>query len=165
MLSKSLYDLCLLISTPYENLNLFSNSTYILDYFILEEIYLKKLFNFKWRKKLNSSYTNFKFDHTYEILQQNSHYIKLKLKLKNCFTVLNSTPNIHSICIDEYIIILEHLNNTFEIQLLIQNEENPNLVNYATSIEFRRRRRRPSSISSGDTGNDIQSCQSAYCKV
>ena len=91
MLSKSLYDLCLLISTPYENLNLFSNSIYILDYFILEEIYLKKLFNFKWRKKLNSSFNNFKFDYTYEILEQNSHFIKLKLNLKICFTVQNST--------------------------------------------------------------------------
>ena len=73
MLSKSLYNLCLLISTPYENLNLFSNNIYSLDYFILEEIYLKKLFNFKWRKKLNSSFKNFKFDYSYE-------YIRTKLK-------------------------------------------------------------------------------------
>ena len=74
MLSKSLYDLCLLISTPYEKLNLFSNNIYDLDSFILEEIYLKKLFNFKWRKKLNSSFNNFKFDYSYEILEQNLFY-------------------------------------------------------------------------------------------
>ena len=69
MLSKSLYDLCLLISTPYEKLNLFSNNIYDLDSFILEEIYLMKLFNFKWRKKLNSSFNNFQFDYSYETLR------------------------------------------------------------------------------------------------
>ena len=131
MLSKSLYDLCLLISTPYENLNLFSNNIYNLDSFILEEIYLKKLFNFKWRKKLNSSFNNFQFDYSYEILEQNSNFIKLKLNLKICFIVQNSKPNILSACIHEYIVILEHLHNTFKIQFLIENEENPLLYNYA----------------------------------
>ena len=117
MLSKSLYDLCLLLSTPYEKLNLFSNNIYALDSFILEEIYLMKLFNFKWRKKLNSSFNNFKFDYSYETLEQNMYFIKLKLNLKICFIVQNSQSNILSACIHEYIVILEHLHNAFKIQV------------------------------------------------
>ena len=131
MLSKSLYNFCLLISTPYENLNLFPNNICTLDSFILEEIYLMKLFNYKWKKKLNSSFNNFQFDYKYKILEQNAQFIKLKLNLKICFTVQNYKPNILSACIHEYIIILEHLHNTFKIQFIIENEENPILYNYA----------------------------------
>lgn len=136
MLSKSLYNLCLLISTPYENLNLFSNEICDLDYPILEEIYLKKLFNFKWRKKLNSSFKNFQFDYIYDILDQNSNFIKLKLNLKICFIVQNSPNNILSACIHEYIIILEHLNNKFKFRFLIENEENPLLYNYVLKTDL-----------------------------
>ena len=136
MLSKSLYNLCLLISTPYEKLNLFSNNIYALDSFILEDIYLMKLFNFKWRKKLNSSFNNFQFDYSYELLEQNPNFIKLKLNLKICFIVQNSQSNILSACIHEYIIILEHLHNTFKIQFLIENEENPILYNYALKTDL-----------------------------
>ena len=136
MLSKSLYNLCLLISTPYEKLNLFSNNIYALDSFILEDIYLMKLFNFKWRKKLNSSFNNFQFDYSYELLEQNTNFIKLKLNLKICFIVQNSQSNILSACIHEYIVILEHLHNTFKIQFLIENEENPILYNYALKTDL-----------------------------
>ena len=131
MLSKILYDLCLLISTPYENLNFCSNSMNSLDSFILEEIYLKKLFYFKWRKKLNSSFNNFRFDYSYEILDQNSYFIRVKLNLNIYFTVEASQTNIRSACIHEYVVILEHLHNTFKIQFLIENEEDPILYNYA----------------------------------
>lgn len=136
MLSKSLYDLCLLISTPYEKLNLFSHNIYTLDSFILEEIYLNKLFNFKWRKKLNSSFNNFQFDYDYDILEQNTQFIKLKLNLKLCFIVENSKSNILSACIHEYIVILEYLHNTFKIQFLIENEENPLIYNYALKADL-----------------------------
>ncbi|AWK51391.1 hypothetical protein DIC82_10280 [Clostridium beijerinckii] len=136
MLSKSLYNLCLLISTPYENLNLFSNEICDLDYPILEEIYLKKLFNFKWRKKLNSSFKNFQFDYIYEILDQNSNFIKLKINLKIYFIVENSPNNICSTSIQEYIVILEYLHNKFKFQYLIENEENPLLYNYALKTDL-----------------------------
>ena len=138
MLLKSLYDLCLLISTPYENLNLLSNtlSLYTLDSLILEEIYLEKLFNFKWRNKLNSSFNNFKFNYHYDLLEQNSHFIKLKLNLKICFIVQNINKNILSSCIHEYIIILEHLHNTVKIHFLIEREENPSLYNYALKTDL-----------------------------
>ena len=136
MLSKSLYYLCLLISTPYEKLNLLSNNIYALDYFILEKIYFKKLFSFKWRKKLNSSFNNFQFDYTYEILDQNSNFIKLKLNLKICFIVQTSPSNIRSACIHEYIVILEHLHNKFKIHFLIENEENPLLYNYVLKADL-----------------------------
>jgi len=130
MLSKSLYNLCLLISTPYENLNLFSNEICDLDYPILEEIYSKKLFNFKWEKKLNSSFSKFQFDYSYGILDQSSDFIKLKLNLNISFIVENAPTNIRSGCMHEYIVILEHLHNKFKIQFLIENEENPLLYNY-----------------------------------
>jgi len=136
MLSKSLYNLCLLISTPYEKLNLFSNNIYALDSFILEDIYLMKLFNFKWRKKLNSSFSNFKFDYSYDILAQNSNFIKLKLNLKIYFKVQNSPNTIISAYIHEYIVILEHLHNNFKMQSLIEYEENPLLYNYALKTDL-----------------------------
>lgn len=136
MLSKILYDFCLLISTPYEKLNLLSTKSYNLDYFILEEIYLKKLFNFKWKKLFNSSFDNFQFDYTYEILDQDSNFIKLKLNLKINFIVQNTPTSIHSACIHEYIVVLEHLHNKFKIQLLIENEENPLLYNYALKTDL-----------------------------
>lgn len=136
MLSKSLYSLCLLLSTPYNNLNLISSNIHNLDCYILEEIYLKKLFNFKWEKKLNSSFNNFHFDYIYEVLEQDSNFIKLKLNLKICFTVQNSEPKKLSACLHEYIVILEYLHNTSKIQVLIENEENPILYNYALNANL-----------------------------
>ena len=65
------------------------------------------------------------------LLEQNTNFIKLKLNLNICFIVQNSQSNILSACIHEYIIILEHLHNTFKIQFLIENEENPLVYNYA----------------------------------
>lgn len=129
MLTKSLYNLCFLISTPYEDLNLFSNKIYDLDHHILEEIYLEKLFDFKWRKKANSLFSNFQFDYNYEILEQNLKFVKLKLNLKIYFIVQNSSPNILSACIHEYIVILEYLHTSFKIQFLIENESNQSLYN------------------------------------
>jgi len=136
MLTKKLYDLCLLISTPYENLNLFSNKIYDLDDNILEEIYLEKLFNFKWRKKTHSLFSNFQFDYNYEILAQNLEFIKIKLNLKIYFIVQNSIPNILSACIHEYIIILENSRNNFKIQFLIENEQNSTLYNMALNSDL-----------------------------
>jgi|GEM_PF-1182861 len=138
MLSKSLYDLCLLASTPYENLNLLSDNFnfYSFNSFILEEIYLEKLFNFKWRKKLSSSFNNFKFNYHYELLEHNSHFIKLKLNLKICFFIQNISTHIPSSCIHEYIVILEYLHNTFKIQFLIENEENPCLYDYVLNADL-----------------------------
>jgi len=136
MLSKILSELCLLISTPYENLNFCSSSINSLDSFILEELYLKKLFYFKWEKKLNSSFSNFNFDYGYEILEQNPHFIKIKLNLNIYFTVDTSKTNILSACNHEYIIILEHLHNTFRTQFLIENEEDPLLYNYVQKTDL-----------------------------
>lgn len=136
MLTKSLYNLCLLISTPYQNLNLFSNKISYLDHHILEEIYLEKLFNFKWRKITNSSFSNIQFDYNYEILAQNLKFIKIKLNLKTYFIVKNSLPNILSACVHEYIVILEHLHNSFKIQFLIENEQNPSLYNIALNSDL-----------------------------
>jgi hypothetical protein len=130
MLSKSLYNLCTLLSTPYDNLHLISNNIYDLDNLLLQEIYLRKLFDFKWRKKLNSIFKNFQFNYDYNILEQNSKSIKLKLDLKISFIIQNSPNNIASACLNEYIIILEHLHCKYKIQFLLEKEENPTLYYY-----------------------------------
>lgn len=129
MLSKSLYDLCFFLSSPYDKLNLINNNKIILAPSIFEEIYLQKLFYFSWEKKFNSSFSNFKFSYSYDILAQNLKFIKIKLNLIISFTIENSLKNIPSGCINEYIIILEHFHNKFEIQLLVEHEENPCLYN------------------------------------
>ena len=129
MLTKSLYNLCVLLSTPYEKLNLIKINMDHLSYFILDEIYSEKLFYFKWRKKFNSSFNNFKFNYTYDILNENSDFIKIKLDLKILFTIEHYPNDIPSGCIYEYIVILQHFHNKFKIQFLIAHEENPCLYN------------------------------------
>lgn len=130
MLSKVLYDLCHLLSTPYNNINSNSNNIHLINNLLLEKIYLDKLIKFKHRKILNSSFENISFNYKYEILEENSIFIKLKLILKICFRMKNAPRNILSSCVSEYIIILEHLYDKFKIQFLIENEENPALYNY-----------------------------------
>jgi len=129
MLTTSLYNLCVLLSTPYEKLNLIHNNTDHLSYLILEEIFLEKLFYFKWKKKFNSSFNNFKFCYTYDILNENSNFIKVKLNLKVFFIIEHHPNNIPSGCIYEYIVVLERFNDKYKIQFLIEHEENPCLYN------------------------------------
>lgn len=136
MLSKLLYNLCFLLLTPYENLNVISNNFHYLDNSILEEIYLKKLFNFKWRKTINSSFKNFHFDYNYNILEKDSNFIKLVLTLKISFITENHLQDITSACIHDYIIILEHLQNNFKLQLLVENEEKPILYNHILNTDL-----------------------------
>lgn len=130
MLTKVLYNLCLLLSTPYKDLNLIHGDFNYLDNYILEKIYLKKLFDFKWRKKMKSIFKNFHFDYNYNILDMNSHFTKLLLNLKISFIIENSTQDIPSACMQNYIIILEYLNNRCQLRLLLENEEDPLLYNY-----------------------------------
>ncbi|MFW2488296.1 hypothetical protein D2A34_08210 [Clostridium chromiireducens] len=136
MLSKNLYSLCLLLSTPYNNLESLSNNVVALNSYLQEEIYLKKLFDFRWRKKLNSSFENFHFDYSYDLVEEYSNLIKVKLNLKIFFTIKDSNALINSACVHEYIIILENLHNKYKIHLLIENEENPILYNYILSTSI-----------------------------
>lgn len=129
MLSKSLYDLCLFLTTPYDKLNSINNYTILLNPLIYEDIYLRKLFYFKLEKKLNSAFDNFKFTYNYDILAQNFNLLKIKLNLIISFTIENHLNNIPSGCINEYIIILEHFHNKFKMQFLAEHEENPCLYN------------------------------------
>lgn len=130
MLSENLYSLCLLLSTPYNNLNSISNNMIDLNSYLQEDIYLKKLFDFKWRNKLNSSFNNFHFDYSYELLEEHYGFIKVKLILKILFTIKDSSSLINSACIHEYIAILENLHDRYKVHFLIENEENPILYNY-----------------------------------
>lgn len=130
MLSKIIYDFCQLLSTPYNNLNSNANNMSFINNFLLEKIYLDKLFKFKRRKNLNSLFENIKFNYKYENLEQNSKFIKLKFNLTIYFRLQNAPRNILSAYTSEYIIILEHLREKFKIQFLIENEEEPILYNY-----------------------------------
>lgn len=136
MLSKALYNLCNLLTTPYNSLNSLSNNTYDLDNSLLQEIRLKKLFDLEWEKKLHSNFNNFNFSYNYNILEQNSKSVKLNLNLKVSFIVQNSPNDINSACIHEYIIILEHLHCKYQIQFIIEKEENPVLYYYALKTDL-----------------------------
>lgn len=129
MLSESLYDLCIFLSTPYDYLHSIKNDITILPPFIYKDIFSKKLFYLKWSKKLHSSFNNFRFSYSYDILAQNSNFIKIKLRLNYLFTIKNILKDIPSGCIYEYIIILEHFHNKFKLQFLLEHEENPYLYN------------------------------------
>jgi hypothetical protein len=130
MLSKVLYDLCHLLSTPYDNLNLVPDMSPYINHLILEKIYLDKLQLYKYRKFINSILENIHFTYKYSILEKNKEIIKLKLNLRICFKLKNAPTKIISSYISEYITILEHLQNNFKMQLLIENEDNPILYNY-----------------------------------
>jgi hypothetical protein len=136
MLTKILYNLCFLLLLPYENLNLIHSDFDYLDNCILEKIYLRKLFDFKQRKKKNYIFKNFHFDYNFNILDEDHYFIKLLLNLKISFIIEDSIQNIPSACIRNYVIILEHLNNKFRLKLLIENEENPPLYNYLLNTDF-----------------------------
>jgi hypothetical protein len=79
---------------------------------------------------LNSMFENINFNYKYTNLEQNSKFIKLNLILTIYFRVENAPSNVLSSYNSEYIIILEHLQDKFKIQFLIENEENPILYNY-----------------------------------
>lgn len=136
MLSQILYNFCLLLSTPYKDLNLIDSNFNYLDNYILEKIYLEKLFDFKWRKKMDSIFKNFHFDYSYNILDKNNHFIKLLLDLKISFIIKNSIHDIQSAYIRNYVIILEYLHNRFQLRLLIENEEDPLLYDYVLNDDF-----------------------------
>lgn len=136
MIDDIIYNLSILLSTPYDNLNLLTSDMNYLDCSILEKIYLNKLNAYKRQKKLKSSFKNFNFNYCYIILENNSKFIKLNLNLKISFVIKNSLSNILSSCINEYIIILEHLNNKYILKLLIENEENPLLYNYLLNTDL-----------------------------
>lgn len=136
MLSKSLYNLCSLLTTPYKDLNLLSHNIYELDNSLLQEIYFKKIFDLEWEKKLNSNFNNFRFNYNYNILEQNSKFIKLKLNLKVSFIVQSSPNDIDSACLHEYILILEHFHRKYQIQFIIEKEQNPILYYYALKTDL-----------------------------
>lgn len=129
MISKILYDLCSLLSTPYDNLHLISENTHFIDNLLLEKIYLDKLLIFKRRKSLNSIFKNIRFNYNYTQLEQYYDLLKLQLNLSIYFKVKGAPNNILSCRTYEYIIILEHLQDKFKVQFLIENEENPILYN------------------------------------
>ncbi|WP_238858612.1 amidase domain-containing protein [Clostridium sp. YIM B02569] len=136
MLTNSLYNLSFLLSMPYNNINLISKHKYNLDDTILKEIYLKKLFNFEWAKKLNSSFKDYKFDYAYNILEQIPSFIKVKLILKASFIVKTYPQNINSVSINEYILILEYLQDKCKIQFIAENEENPLLYEHILNTDL-----------------------------
>lgn len=136
MLSETLYNLCLLLSTPYENLNLISNNTDYVETSILHSIYIEKLSKFYYRKKIKSSFKNFHFDYCYNLLEKYINLFKLVLNLKISFIIDDTSRNILSTCIHKYVIILEKIQNKYRIKFILENEENPTLYDYILNENF-----------------------------
>lgn len=124
MLSQYLYNLSLFLSCSYNQLNEISDNLSYLNNNILSQLQLKKLFTFKWRQKLDSQFEKLLFNYRYNIIEENQNFIKVKLNIKNSFMLRVSPSNTPSYSIDEYLIIIEHFNDKFKIQFLVQKEEN-----------------------------------------
>lgn len=136
MLENILNSLSILLSSPYDKLNLPTKDKIHLNNSILEKIYFKKLIDFKRRKKLNSSFKNFDFNYSYNILEENSNFIKVKLNLIISFITEDFLKDIPSACIREFILIFENCNNKLKLQFLLENEEDPFLYNYILSSDL-----------------------------
>lgn len=136
MIENIMYTLCLLLSTPYDKLNLLNRNNNYFANTIVEEIYLKKLFKFKRRKTLNSEFRNFNYNYTYDIIESNMNFTKIKLNLKTSFIIKDFSRDISSACINRYIIILEHFHDKSKLQLIIEYEENPDLYNYVLKTDL-----------------------------
>lgn len=133
MLSKTLYNLSSVLSCSYNQLSNISNNSLSINNHLISQIHTEKLFNFKWREKLQSPIENTVFNYNYNIIDENTQFIKIKLNIKKSFLVNPSLETICSSSIDEYLVIIEHLNNNFKIQFLVQKEENEFLYNTALS--------------------------------
>lgn len=106
------------------------NSIPKISNFIYEDILilLQKKIEFKilWNKKNNFIIDNFKFYFKYNILEQTSDLIKIKLSLSNSFIMNPSINKIKSLKTDDYIIIAEYSSNSIiKIFALISKEEDP----------------------------------------
>ena len=124
LLRKNLYDLCNFLNSPYTKIN----STSKISDFIYEDILilLQKKIEFKtiWNKKNSFVIDDFKFYFKYNILEQNSNLIKLKLSITTSFIMNPSINKINSLKTDDYIIIAEYsYNKLIKIFALISKEE------------------------------------------
>lgn len=133
MLSKTLYDLSLLLSYPSNDVNSVIDS---IDNRLIQEIYSKKSFNIKWRENLNYSIKNIHSNYIYNIVDQNFKFIKVKFNIIKSFILETSSNSIQSCYINKYIVIMEHLNGNFKIHELINEEENPDLYNYVLAYDL-----------------------------
>lgn len=133
MLSKTLYNLSSVLSCSYNQLSNISNNSLSINNHLISQIHTEKLFNFKWREKLQSPIENTVFNYNYNIIDENTQFIKIKLNIKKSFLVNPSLETIYSSSIDEYLVIIEHLNNNFKVEFLVQKEENEFLYNTALS--------------------------------
>ncbi|MBE6071015.1 MAG: hypothetical protein E7208_03535 [Clostridium butyricum] len=121
MLSKYLYNLSAILSTDFFTLD--SLKTSFLDENIVNEIYYKKLFSYKWREKLLSPIKNINFSYNYRILEENSQFIKLSFILRRSFPQKYFSKSISSVAIEKYIIIIEKSTTVFKFILLVNDEE------------------------------------------
>lgn len=136
MLSQNLYTLSLILSCSYNELCTLPNNFSSLNDDLASQIHLKKLFISKWREKLNSPIETFPFNYSYNIIDENQSFIKIKLSIKNSFILKNAPLNIPSYSIDEYLIIMEHFNKKYKIQFIVQNEENTILYEAALNCDL-----------------------------
>ncbi len=126
MLRKNLYDLCSFLCSPYTHLNIIPKISLFTHENIFNQSQSKIDFKFQWNKRNNFIINDFKFSFKYEILEQTSILIKVKLSIINSFILNPSINKNRSSMIDDYIIIAEYTpNNNIKLYNLISKEENP----------------------------------------
>lgn len=127
MLSDYLYTLCRFITSNFkyvssENLKTISS---FMDFDLYENILTKNNFNNIWLKKLHHKHISSNFEYEYEILEQYSDLLKIKLTIINSFFINSNDKSIKSTSIDEYLLIIEYTKNSlFNTIMLIPHEEN-----------------------------------------
>ena len=138
MLRKNLYDLCNFINYPYNKISSIPKMSNFIHEDILILLQKKAEFKMLWNKKNNIIIDDFKFYFKYNILEQNSDLIKLKLSLSVSFIINPFINKIKSVKTDDFIIIAEYSsNNIIKIFTLISKEEDPIIYSslYKKSLE------------------------------
>lgn len=122
MLSKYLYNLSAILSTDFFTLDFLK--TGFLDEDIVNQIYYKKLFSYKWREKLLSPIKNINFSYNYKILEENSQFIKLIFLLRRSFPQKYFSKIISSVSIEKYILVIEKSISDYKFILFANDEDN-----------------------------------------
>lgn len=120
-----------LLSSSYENMNIISkNSTCIFNEKLLDYLYLKKLFKYRWLKQSALKTCKDKFSYTYDIIKTTKDYIKIKFNIIHYFYIKNNPRYIKSGANNEFIIIFEKSFSKLKFLFLVSKEENTKLYNW-----------------------------------
>lgn len=121
MLSNYLYNLSTILCSDFFTLE--SLKTNFLSPNTINEIYYKKLFNYKWREKLLAPIKNTSFSYNYKILKEDQDLLKLQFILKKSFSQKYFSKDVSSVTIENYIIIIEKSHLNYNFVMLVNSED------------------------------------------